>query len=190
MGIGKWGIGAFFHLLRDAPMSWWNRFVPLTRRPYRQLTKHAWRNTLSISWLLTISTVVSLFYLFYIFVLPHLLKFRFHSNLSWYDLGLSGFGPTRAYASFEYESPVVEISQWGSGCDPRFTFLGPRGDSIVHPGPMILDAAGDLVWMKYNPGITQDLKVQRYRGEDYLTYWEGKEVEGRGKGSWFMVRRA
>lgn len=52
---------------------------------------------------------------------------------------------------------------------------------------MIIDAAGDLVWMKHSQGVTQDFKVQRYQAEDFLTYWEGKEVAGRGEGSWFMV---
>lgn len=53
---------------------------------------------------------------------------------------------------------------------------------------MILDAAGNLVWMQPNTEITQDFRLQRYQGEDFLTYWEGKEVDGRGDGSWFMVR--
>lgn len=84
-------------------------------------------------------------------------------------------------------SPIVEISQYNSGCDPGLTFLAPRGDSIAYPGPMILDAQGNLVWMKHNLNITQDFKVQRYRGQDYLTYWEGEEIDGRGEGSWYMV---
>lgn len=159
-------------------MSKWTRF---------RLTKDAWRNALSRPRLLAVGTVLSLLYLFYLFVLSQLFKFRFRTDLSWYDLGLYGFGPTRGYVSFGHESPVVEISQWDAGCDPRYTFLAPRGDSIAHPGPMIIDAAGDLVWMKHNQGVTQDFKVQQYQGQEFLTYWEGKEVAGRGEGSWFMV---
>ena len=53
---------------------------------------------------------------------------------------------------------------------------------------MILDAQGELVWMKHNWEITQDFKVQRYQGQNYLIYWEGDEIEGRGQGSWYMVR--
>ena len=169
-------------------MSPWTRNFPLSRRHAHGFTKGTWRRVCVSVRLLAVGTVVSLLYLFYLFVLPQLLKFRFRSDLSRYDLGLYGFGPTRGYASFDYESPVVEISQSDAECDPRYTFLAPRGDSIPHPGPMILDAAGNLVWMQPNTDITQDFRLQRYQGEDFLTYWEGKEVDGRGDGSWFMVR--
>ncbi|KAL4924939.1 arylsulfotransferase family protein [Aspergillus undulatus] len=143
----------------------------------------------SLLWIVVASAAVSGLYLFYHFVVPQLNRFDFHSNLSWYDLGAYGFGPSRGYASFEYESPVVEIieSTNGTGCDPRYTFLTPRGDSVEQHGPMILDAQGELVWMKHNWETTQDFKVQRYRGEDYLTYWEGSQIESRGFGSWYML---
>lgn len=137
--------------------------------------------------LAVVFAVASLFYLLYTFVVPQILRFRFRGDLSWYDLGLHGFSPSRTYVSFRYTSPVVEISQYGSGCNPGLTFIAPRGDSIPHPGPMILDARGDLVWMKHNLNDTQDFKVQRYRGRDYLTYWEGEDVDGRGRGTWYMV---
>ncbi|KAL3478177.1 ASST-domain-containing protein [Aspergillus californicus] len=135
------------------------------------------------------SVVVSCIYLFYVFAVPQLLRFSFRSDLSWYDLGAYGFGPSRGYVSFEYESPVVEITQKedGAGCDPRYTFFAPHGDSVAKPGPMILDAQGELVWMKHNWETTHDFKVQRYQGEDYLTYWEGNQIEGRGFGSWYML---
>lgn len=125
--------------------------------------------------------------LFCVFVIPQLTRFRFRSELSWYDLGLYGFGPSHSYVSFDEESPIVEISPADSQCDPRYTFLAPRGDSVAHPGPMILDARGELVWMKYNWGTTQDFRVQRYRDQDYLTYWQGDEEDGHGCGSWYMV---
>lgn len=132
-------------------------------------------------------TAAALFYAFYVFVFPHALRFRFRRDLSWYDLGLHGFGPTQKYVSFDLTSPIVEISEYQSGCDPNLTFIAPRGDSIAHPGPMILDAKGNLVWMKHNLNITTDFKIQWYKGKDYLTYWEGEEIDGRGSGAWYMV---
>lgn len=125
--------------------------------------------------------------LFCVFAIPQLTRFRFHSGLSWYDLGLYGFGPSQSYVSFDDESPIVEISPAGAQCDPRYTFLAPRGDSVAHPGPMILDARGELVWMKSSWGTTQDFRVQRYKDQDYLTYWQGNEEDGHGCGSWYMV---
>ncbi|KKK19923.1 hypothetical protein AOCH_002514 [Aspergillus ochraceoroseus] len=131
--------------------------------------------------------ITSIIYIFDELAVPQLLRIRPRLDLSWYDLGIYGFGPSQSYISFEYDSPLVEISQTGVGCDPRYSFLAPRGDSIAHPGPMIMDAEGNLVWMKHNWEITQDFKVQRYQDTDYLTYWEGSVTEGRGYGSWYML---
>ncbi|KAJ5971482.1 uncharacterized protein N7479_001400 [Penicillium vulpinum] len=124
---------------------------------------------------------------FYLFAIPQLRRFRFHAGLSWYDLGGQGFSPDQNYISFDQESPIVEITPSGAKCDPRYTFLALRGDSIAHPGPMILDPAGELVWKKWNMYTTQDFKLQRYKGENYLTYWEGETAEGIGQGSWYML---
>ncbi|KAL4804751.1 ASST-domain-containing protein [Aspergillus unguis] len=111
------------------------------------------------------------------------------ADLGWYDLGAYGFGPSRNYVSFELESPLLEITESsnGTGCDDRYTFFAPRGDSVAHEGPVILDADGELVWKQHNWETTHDFKVQRYQGEDYLTYWEGSQVESRGYGSWYML---
>lgn len=125
--------------------------------------------------------------LFYLFALPHILRLRFHLGLSRYDLGFYGLGPSRRYYSFDEQSPVTETSPPGAQCDQRYTFLAPRGDSVEHPGPMIIDANGELVWMKYNWGTTQDFKVQSYKDQDYVTYWQGDEEDGHGRGSWYMV---
>ncbi|KAL4780686.1 ASST-domain-containing protein [Aspergillus varians] len=143
----------------------------------------------SLLWLAIGSAGVSLLYLFYLFVVPQLLRFDLRDDLSWYDLGVYGFGPSRSYVSFQDESPLVEITapEGGAGCDTRYTFLAPHGDSVAQAGPMILDAQGELVWMKHNWERVHDFKVQRYRNEDYLTYWEGNQVEGRGYGSWYML---
>lgn len=140
-------------------------------------------------WPAIASAIVGLLYLFYVFVVPQLLRFDFRLGLSWYDLGAHGFGPSRGYVSFENESPVLQIvePEGSAGCDSRYTFFAPRGDSVPQPGPMILDAQGELVWMKQTWETAQDFRVQQYRGEDYLTYWEGDQVEGRGLGTWYMV---
>lgn len=137
-----------------------------------------------VAFLVAVPTLV---YLFYVFAFPQLLRFRFRTGLSWYDLGWYGFGPSQSYVSFAHESPKVEIVEWSSECDSRYVFLAPKGDSISDPGPMIMDSRGELVWMKHNWEITQDFEVQRFGDEDYLTYWKGEMAEGRGEGSWHMV---
>ncbi|KAJ5129044.1 hypothetical protein N7526_007210 [Penicillium atrosanguineum] len=125
--------------------------------------------------------------LFCLFAVPQLARFRFRAGLSKYDLGFYGFGPSQSFVSFDEESRIIEISPANAQCDPRYTFIAPRGDSVAHAGPMILDAQGELVWAKYNWGTTQDFKVQRFQGQDYVTYWQGDEEDGHGRGSWYMV---
>ncbi|KAJ6104812.1 hypothetical protein N7523_011132 [Penicillium sp. IBT 18751x] len=134
-----------------------------------------------------ISAVIGAAILFCLFVVPQLARFRFRAGLSKYDLGFYGFGPSQSFVSFDEESRILEVTSADAQCDPRYTFIAPRGDSVAHAGPMILDAQGELVWAKYNWGVTQDFKVQRFQGQDYVTYWQGDEEDGHGRGSWYML---
>jgi hypothetical protein len=68
-------------------------------------------------------------------------------------------------------------------------FLAPksrRGQS----GPMIVDATGRLVWFKALPRgiIPDDFKVQTYKGQPVLTWWEGRTNNtGWGQGTWVIA---
>ncbi|KAK5121600.1 hypothetical protein LTR85_004772 [Meristemomyces frigidus] len=68
--------------------------------------------------------------------------------------------------------------------------MAPRG-SVAQPRPMILDAAGNPVWVaEHHYGNVYNLMVQEYRGEPYLTFWAGNDaVGGHGEGSYFMFDR-
>lgn len=63
-------------------------------------------------------------------------------------------------------------------------FLTPmRGP--VQWGPEIVDPAGRLVWFQPLPGSQQeaaDLRVQAYDGQPVLTWWQGYQNAGLGKG--------
>jgi hypothetical protein len=66
---------------------------------------------------------------------------------------------------------------------PGYVLLAPKKDPAMdHPkdarqdGPMILDADRRVVWfrpMQREEEDAMDFKVQRYRGESVLTWWEG-----------------
>ena len=62
-----------------------------------------------------------------------------------------------------------------TGQAPDYVFLAPKRTPGQN-GPTILDALGRVVWFHPLPkGITaDDFKVQTYRGEPVLTWWEGK----------------
>ncbi|KAE8146996.1 ASST-domain-containing protein [Aspergillus avenaceus] len=120
------------------------------------------------------------------FVLP-LLATAFSWHSLWYELGLFGAHPTIQYESFYLESPEVDVLKWDPRCDDGYVFLSPRGHFYPEPGPLIYDNAGSLVWTENRFGMAMDLKVQRYKGQDYLTFWAGDDDGTRGLGSYYML---
>src|SRR4051812_19010314 len=79
-----------------------------------------------------------------------------------------------------------------TGQAPGYVFLAPKRTPGQN-GPTILDARGRLVWFHPLPkGITaDDFKVQTYRGQPVLTWWEGKfNPSGYGAGSWVIADRS
>src|SRR5262249_31952409 len=72
---------------------------------------------------------------------------------------------------------------------PGDIFLTPLPSPIVHPGssnvtsispvgpggPMIIGPNGELIWFKQlaPPNVAANLMVQRYRGRNVLTWWQG-----------------
>ena len=108
-----------------------------------------------------------------------------HSLL--YDTGLLGAHPRTKYESFDLASPEPNILKWDPRCEDKYVFLSPRGHFYPHPGPLIFDNKGDLVWMESRFGMVMDFRVQRYRGEDYLTFWVGEDDGTRGLGRYYMV---
>jgi len=110
------------------------------------------------------------------------------------DNGTYGYFAVDDYVTApEIASPRTNWLQWSPECkDGLLYFLTPRGWGIERPGPMILDWKGDLIWSQHFAnefgGQAYDLQVQRYQGQDYLTFWTGDDrVRGHGAGSYVMV---
>jgi hypothetical protein len=108
---------------------------------------------------------------------------------SWttYDLGFQGIYPTQKYVSTDFASPRPKITQWDSRCDSGNILLTPRGKAVPKPGPAMLDARGNLVWMETRFGQAMNFQVQRYREEDYLTFWRGSDHGPHSNGTYYMV---
>ncbi|HME66188.1 MAG TPA: hypothetical protein VKG61_14970, partial [Streptosporangiaceae bacterium] len=80
----------------------------------------------------------------------------------------------------------------GPATDPPYFILAPAGYPLTGPGEpglMILNRKGDIVWYSPNtafPASTgsgrADLKVQSYRGQPVLTWWQGRVITGYGEG--------
>jgi Arylsulfotransferase (ASST) len=90
--------------------------------------------------------------------------------------------------------PALTIAHHGStSSDPAYFILSPSGYPKTGPGTpglMILDRAGRIVWYSPNLGFPAskgegrvDLKVQSYRGQPVLTWWQGQVIAGHGEGN-------
>ncbi|QIW97793.1 hypothetical protein AMS68_003311 [Peltaster fructicola] len=110
------------------------------------------------------------------------------------DRGVYGAYPVQNYVTEPaLTSPILNWLKWDPACeDGRLYFLAPRGEHISNPGPMILDGKGEMIWSHHFDndfgGQAYDLKVQHYRGQDYLTFWLGNDgVRGHGAGAYYML---
>jgi hypothetical protein len=104
-----------------------------------------------------------------------------------YDLGFYGAYPTRVYTSFNLTSPAVSQKRWSDRCEDGYVFLTPKGPSVPHVGPTILDKEGNLIWMSNQYKTATNLKVQHYQGKPYLTFWSGKQAGTAGAGEYYML---
>ncbi|CAJ2503383.1 Uu.00g107770.m01.CDS01 [Anthostomella pinea] len=106
-----------------------------------------------------------------------------------YDLGYYGFWPQTHFKSFGLTAPRLNYLTWDKRCDDGYYLIAPKGKIVSKPGPMIIDARGELVWADDKFGIVTDLEVQTYNGSDYLTFWSGPDgtTHGYGRGIHYML---
>ena len=70
------------------------------------------------------------------------------------------------------------------GVAPSYVFVAAKkGEG--QDGPMIMDNQGRLVWFGEDRYAT-DFKVQTYKGEPVLTWWQGHIVAGHGEGEYVI----
>ena len=85
--------------------------------------------------------------------------------------------------------PELTVAARRPGATPGKVLLAPKRRS-GQSGPAILDEQGRLLWFHpMRDGIVaNDFRVQRYRGEPVLTWWEGKTGDkGYGDGTWVIA---
>lgn len=109
-----------------------------------------------------------------------------------YDEGKYGGYPIQNYKSSDITAPRYNILQHSPKCDDQlFTFLSPRGYSggVRRPHIVILDSKGALVWSGgWENQQIYNFMMQRYRGNDYITFWAGNDaIGGHGAGYYYMV---
>jgi len=115
------------------------------------------------------------------------------------DIGTAPATPDDARGVLHFVSrpdltpPAITLAHHGStSSDPSYFILAPAGYPHTGPGTpglMILDRHGGIVWYSPNTGFPaskgegrMDLKVQTYRGQPVLTWWQGRVITGYGEG--------
>jgi hypothetical protein len=106
--------------------------------------------------------------------------------------------------SFHSRPDLLAPAMASTGRRPRrdCLFLGPGSTRGLEHGPpahgpqqgaMIVDGSGELVWFRPLAGSmwATNARLQTYRGEQVLTWWEGKVINpGFGQGEGVIVDRA
>jgi hypothetical protein len=85
--------------------------------------------------------------------------------------------------------PIISVNKASRDTAPGDVMLTPLPSPVVHPGaanaitikpvgpggPMIVDGSGNLVWFHQvtGPEVAADLRVQRFKGKQVLTWWQG-----------------
>ncbi|KAL8292593.1 hypothetical protein RQP46_001205 [Phenoliferia psychrophenolica] len=111
-----------------------------------------------------------------------------------YAAGELGVAPTQSYHSSPATPPKINL--WPTSPveivnattdAPLYTFIGTRGGpEILQPAPMILDDAGELVWMGSGHGAVLNFERNQYLGNDILTFYVAAREEWFG-GHWRIL---
>lgn len=106
----------------------------------------------------------------------------------------SSTGQVRRFRSRPDLRPVSAVVRTDrGGTSPGLIFVSPAHNRYGQQGPMILDNDGDLVWFKpLSDHATKQMRpfnfrVQDYRGQKVLTWFEGVVVSGHGQGRYAIA---
>lgn len=90
----------------------------------------------------------------------------------------------------DLKPPLLTADRSTAQQAPGLVFLAPSSGPGQR-GAMIAGAGGDLVWFHEAGGVSiMDFKVQRYRGQPVLTWWEGRSPRGIPHGEWVVLDTA
>ena len=111
-----------------------------------------------------------------------------HTTKAW-PLPNTSSAPTKYVQAFrsrpDLSPAAVEVTtRRAQDTAPGYIFIAPKRGA-GQDGPMIINNLGHLVWFGNNRYAT-DFKVQHYRGEPVLTWWEGRIVGRHGVGEYMI----
>jgi hypothetical protein len=82
--------------------------------------------------------------------------------------------------------PVIDVVAHEDGTAPGYLFLAPK-QAGAQRGPLIVDDEGEIVWSGPTEATVADFRVQQYRGEPVLTWYEGSSLGGYGEGEFVIA---
>jgi hypothetical protein len=83
--------------------------------------------------------------------------------------------------------PRIVVRTKRRGRTNGYTFHTPSGGNGRH-GLLIADDEGQPIWHRSTgKQFASDLRVQRYKGEPVLTWWQGKRIRGWGEGDYVIA---
>lgn len=106
------------------------------------------------------------------------------------DSGASGAQVRRFHSRPGLDPDAVTVTVPAHRTDPGYVFLavkrGPGQD-----GPQVVDDQGHVVWFRPTPPgmAATGFRVQRYRGQPVLTWWQGHTHFGHGMGEYVILDR-
>jgi hypothetical protein len=92
-------------------------------------------------------------------------------------------GVARFHSRPDLQPSALKVDVARSGTAAGDIFVAPKGPKS-QGGPMILGPDGRMVWFRPTPSDEQayNFRVQRYRGKPVLTWWQGEQATGVGRG--------
>ncbi len=110
----------------------------------------------------------------------------FSYDYSTYQGGRYGTRPSQTFQSSPVVAPLIQVNSWDKGAADPAPYLFVT-TSIKGAGPMIYSAEDlSLVYADMSYVSAWNARVQAYRGENFLTFWEGDTIGGRGEGYCLM----
>jgi len=109
----------------------------------------------------------------------------------------NGLGEARAFRSRpDLRPPAIEVNTNVSGTAPGHIFIfpkkGPGEKAATQDAPLIIDSSGEPVWfhpLRDKEADAFNFGVQTYKGEEVLTWWEGRHT-GYGQGEYVICDRS
>ena len=98
-----------------------------------------------------------------------------------------GTAPNQTFVSTNINAPLIQVNEWKEqDIDRHGYLLFTMGTASGH-GPVIYRADDlSLVYANLTNAHAYDANIQRYQGEDYLTFWEGGKPDVHSGACWLF----